>query len=185
MQEPVHGCAGKQRVAEERVPLLDGAVGGDDHGAALVAPPDDLVEVEGLVAGERPQAEVVEDEEVGAREAPDLLLVALIGPRCAQLHEQVVERHVEGRVAGTAGALVRVTVGTPPTWSWDFYRAKLADELATKFGLTPPDILWMSADPFNGTAVSQTSGDFACCAKWGARFLPMKKLDYDKLKNTL
>jgi len=62
-----------------------------------------------------------------------------------------------------------VTVGTPPTWSWDFYRAKLADELAAKFGLTPPDILWKSADPFNGTAVTQTSGDFACCAKWGAR----------------
>ena len=62
-----------------------------------------------------------------------------------------------------------VTVGTPPTWSWDFYRAKLADALISKFGLTGADLIWKSADPFNGTSFTQNSGDFACCAKWGAR----------------
>jgi len=62
-----------------------------------------------------------------------------------------------------------VTVGTPPTFSNDFYRSQLADALATKFGLAPPDALWKLADLFNGTSLTQTSGAFASCAKWGAR----------------
>jgi hypothetical protein len=62
-----------------------------------------------------------------------------------------------------------ITVGTPPTLSNDFYRAQLADALASKFGLSKPNLLWKSADPFKGTAVVQQSGDFASCSKWGAR----------------
>jgi lysophospholipase L1-like esterase len=62
-----------------------------------------------------------------------------------------------------------ITVGTPPTLSGAFYRSLLADALASKFSLSAPDFLWKLADPFNGTAATQTSGDFASCAKWGAR----------------
>jgi len=62
-----------------------------------------------------------------------------------------------------------VTVGTPPTFSNDFYRAKLADSLAAKFGLNVPSLVWKSADPFNGTAIVQQEGAFASCSKWGAR----------------
>lgn len=62
-----------------------------------------------------------------------------------------------------------VTVGTPPTLSGDFYRARLADMLAAKFNLAPPNLLWKSADLINGTSIVRESGDFASCAKWGAR----------------
>lgn len=62
-----------------------------------------------------------------------------------------------------------ITVGTPPTLSGDFYRAKVADTLAMKFGLDKPNLLWKSADPINGTAILQESGNFASCSKWGAR----------------
>lgn len=62
-----------------------------------------------------------------------------------------------------------ITVGTPPTLSGDFYRAKVADALATKFGIDKPNLLWKSADPINGTAILKESGAFASCSKWGAR----------------
>lgn len=62
-----------------------------------------------------------------------------------------------------------VTVGTPPTGAADFYRSLVADELATMFGLQPPEFLWQQYDPIGGTSVLQESGDFASCAVWGAR----------------
>jgi hypothetical protein len=62
-----------------------------------------------------------------------------------------------------------VTVGTPPQLPGDFYRTKVASALAQKFALNPPNLLWQTFDPFNGTAIVQESGDFASCAKWGAR----------------
>ena len=51
-----------------------------------------------------------------------------------------------------------VTVGTPPTGTNDFYRAKLADSLAQKFGLQAPDTLWKSANPLTGEALVMESG---------------------------
>ena len=51
------------------IPLLDGAVGGDDGGAVLVALADDLVEILGLLVAQGPQPQVVNDEQLGAGEA--------------------------------------------------------------------------------------------------------------------
>ncbi len=62
-----------------------------------------------------------------------------------------------------------VTVGSPPTPSADFYRSVLADALAARFGLEPPSALWKAANPLDGMAAQRESGDFASCAKWGAR----------------
>ncbi len=62
-----------------------------------------------------------------------------------------------------------VTVGTPPTLAQDFYRARLADALMDRFGLMLPNPLWKQANPIDGVALVQESGDFASCAKWGAR----------------
>jgi hypothetical protein len=62
-----------------------------------------------------------------------------------------------------------VAVGTPPTLSPDFYRAKLADALAIKFGLEKPNLIWQSVNLFDGKSIIKESGDFASCAKWGAR----------------
>jgi lysophospholipase L1-like esterase len=62
-----------------------------------------------------------------------------------------------------------VTVGTPPSATEQLYRNILAESLATQFGLQAPDFLWQGVDLFNGTSYVQDSGDFATCAKWGAR----------------
>jgi lysophospholipase L1-like esterase len=62
-----------------------------------------------------------------------------------------------------------VTVGTPPTGAADFYRSILAAELATMFGLQPPEAGWNTANPLTGTSGVQESGDFANCSVWGAR----------------
>jgi lysophospholipase L1-like esterase len=62
-----------------------------------------------------------------------------------------------------------VTVGTPPTLADDYYRNRLADALATRFGLTPPNALWKRVNPFDGTSSVRDSGDFSSCAEWGAR----------------
>lgn len=62
-----------------------------------------------------------------------------------------------------------ITVGTPPHLPGDFYRSKVADALAARFGLQPPNLLWKTYDAFNGTSIVQESGGFASCAKWGAR----------------
>lgn len=64
-----------------------------------------------------------------------------------------------------------VTVGTPPTATEDFYRSKLADSLADRFGLQfgANKGLWQLANVLEGTSVARDSGDFSSCAKWGAR----------------
>lgn len=68
-----------------------------------------------------------------------------------------------------------VTVGTPPALGDDYYRSKLADELADRFGLTKPDGLWKQVNPIDGVSLVKESGDFTSCSEWGARtddFLP-------------
>lgn len=62
-----------------------------------------------------------------------------------------------------------ITVGTPPTLTSEYYRNRLAQRLASRFGLEAPGLLWQTADVINGVSVSRFSGDFASCAKWGAR----------------
>ncbi len=79
VKKSVHRGAGEEVVAEQGMPLLESTVGGQDHRAALVAPLDDLVEVDGLIMLERTQSEVVDDEQVGAGEAQQTSLVALVG----------------------------------------------------------------------------------------------------------
>lgn len=62
-----------------------------------------------------------------------------------------------------------VTVGTPPTPYEEYYRGVLADRLAQHFNLEAPSDAWKRASLINGTSLVQDSGDFASCAKWGAR----------------
>ena len=62
-----------------------------------------------------------------------------------------------------------VTTGTPPWLPADYYRTKLAGELAAQFGLDAPSALWGMVNVFDGTPLVQESGDFAACSEWGAR----------------
>lgn len=62
-----------------------------------------------------------------------------------------------------------VTVGTPPTVSGDYYRNRLAERLAQRFGLDAPGLGWRTVNLVDGRSYDQDSGDFSTCAKWGAR----------------
>ena len=105
MGESVEGALGEDRVVEERDPLVDGAVAGDDGRGAPVPLEDDLVEVARLAGIEATQAEVVEDEDVGGQEPAQHLLAAVVGPRLVQSLEHVVGAQEEDVVAGPAGGV--------------------------------------------------------------------------------
>jgi hypothetical protein len=105
LEEAVHCGAGEECVAEERRELFDGAVGGEDRRAVLVALADDLVEVDRLAAGERAEAEVVDDQQVRRREAEESPVVAAVSTGGSQLLEEVMRRHVEHGMAGATGAM--------------------------------------------------------------------------------
>jgi lysophospholipase L1-like esterase len=62
-----------------------------------------------------------------------------------------------------------ITVGTPPTPNNQWYRNVLASRLVARFGLAPAGGAWPFADVVNGVALAREGGDFASCAKWGAR----------------
>lgn len=84
-------------------PPAEGEIRRDDDRAALVALTDDLVEAHRLVALQRAQAEVVDDEQVGAGEARQAAVVGAVAARRAQLGQHLVRRDVEGRVPGDTG----------------------------------------------------------------------------------
>lgn len=105
MREPVDGALGENGVVEERDPLVDGAVTGDDGGGAAVALEDDLVEVAGLLGIEAPQAEVVDDQDVGGEQAAQDLLGRVIGAGLKEALEEVVGAKEAHLVSGTAGGV--------------------------------------------------------------------------------
>ena len=62
-----------------------------------------------------------------------------------------------------------VTVGSPPTPLEKMYRNQLALALADHFGLEKPSFNWFTPNPFDGKTFAKEAGDFASCARWGAR----------------
>lgn len=53
MQYPVQHCRSQRGIAAEGlIPLGEGKIAGEDHGAAFISLGDDLEEVAGLVAGQ-------------------------------------------------------------------------------------------------------------------------------------
>ena len=62
-----------------------------------------------------------------------------------------------------------ITVGTYPTPSVDFYRNRLAAQLAEHYGLTPPEESWQLVDYETDQSQVLRSGDFSSCARLGAR----------------
>ncbi len=105
MEEPIEGRTGEERIVEERGPLVERAIRGEDERATLVALTNDLVEIHGLLALERAQPEVVDDQEIGRREAQESAIVRGIRAGRAELREELMRRGVEDGVAGDAGAM--------------------------------------------------------------------------------
>jgi lysophospholipase L1-like esterase len=100
----------------------------------------------------------------------------VVGPDYDQFNPKYATTHCSGTNAQDITGVEKVvflgdsiTVGTPPTATADFYRSLLAQTLATKFNLQPPDNVWESPNFFTGMSVTQSSGDFESCSKYGAR----------------
>ena len=62
-----------------------------------------------------------------------------------------------------------VTVGTPPQNPAEYFRYRLANRLAQRLQLMPPDPLWANVNLIDGGGLVKTSGSFSVCAKYGAR----------------
>lgn len=88
----------------------------------------------------------------------------IVGSHCAGTDHQRIEGIERVVFVGDS-----VTVGTPPNDPAVYFRNRLADRLADRFGLTPPDGLWRNVDLINGRGLVQESGDFANCGRYGAR----------------
>lgn len=91
-------------------------------------------------------------------------LGAVMGSHCLGTNHQDIG-HVE-RVVFIGDS---ITVGSPPTLRDEWYRNLLADELTAQFGLEGPGWEWETVNLIDGVTLVQESGDFASCAKYGAR----------------
>jgi len=86
-----------------------------------------------------------------------------------------------------------ITAGAPLPEDWtsldlaeteEWYRNRLATELASRWGLEAPDWFWQNVDLTSGESLSKLSGDFANCSKWGARTDDLHK-DNDQLADCI
>ena len=69
VKQSVHSGAGEQRVGKQPSQFIDIAIAGNDQRTPLIALANDFVQVEGLVTGERSQAEVIQHQDVELGEA--------------------------------------------------------------------------------------------------------------------
>jgi hypothetical protein len=94
------------------------------------------------------------------------LFMPTVGSHCHGTNHQDIDRIERVVFLGDS-----ITVGTPPTLSASYYRSQLADALADRFSLSYGDFewLWKRVNPFDGTSIVREAGDFASCARWGAR----------------
>ncbi len=64
VQKTVQRRSGEELVVEEWASLWERSIGCDDHRALLIALPNHLIEVQGLVVSECPETEVVKYQQV-------------------------------------------------------------------------------------------------------------------------
>lgn len=107
MSEAIERALRQDRIVEERDPLVDGAVAGDDRRGAPVALEDDVVEVARLTGVETAEAEVIDGEDVGREQPPHRLLARVVGPGLVEGLEQVVGAEEEHLVADATGGVAQ------------------------------------------------------------------------------
>ncbi len=102
VHQTIHRGVGEQLVVEQWRPFFERAVRGDHGGGSLVALTDDVVEVDGLVVGECPQAEIVNDQQVDAGIPRQPSLMGTVGSTGAEVLEHLVRGCVQDVEAGKA-----------------------------------------------------------------------------------
>src|SRR5204862_7556673 len=103
VDEPVDQGGGDHGVAEDLAPLLEAAVAGDGDRAAFVAARDQGEEQVGGLAFEREVADLVDDEQVVALEAAQLLLELVAILRLLQARDPLLSGRESDSVAVLAG----------------------------------------------------------------------------------
>ena len=73
MKQPIQQRGGDDGIAEDLAPFGKAAIGGEDHGAALVAGVDELEEQIAAAVNDRQVADFVDDQERGPAKEPDAL----------------------------------------------------------------------------------------------------------------
>lgn len=73
MEQSVEERGGNDGIAEDVAPFGEAAIGGEDHGALLVAGVDELEEEIAATGNDRQVADLVDDQERGSAEMPEAL----------------------------------------------------------------------------------------------------------------
>ena len=81
VEQPIEQRGGDDGIAEDLAPFGKAAVGGEDHGALLVAGVDELEEQVAAAGRDRQVADLVDDEQRGAAEIADALAQAALRAR--------------------------------------------------------------------------------------------------------
>lgn len=100
--EAIDGALGQDRVVEQRDPLVDGPVAGDESRRPAVPFEDHFIEIARLAGVEAPQSEVIDEQHVGREDAPEHLVGGMIGARLVQELEEAIGTEEEHVVAGPA-----------------------------------------------------------------------------------
>jgi hypothetical protein len=112
VDEAVEDGVGDGGVGDDLVPMLDRHLTGDDGRSALVAIIDDFEEITTLVAGERGEAPIIEDEQVDPREHLEEPRIASVAAGERQSLEQPWQPMVEDGTI-VAACLVAERAGDP------------------------------------------------------------------------
>lgn len=88
--EAVDRTLRQDRIVEERGPLIDGPIRGEDRGRTAVPFEDDFVEVMGLRSVEPAESEVVNDQDLGREDQPEDLVGRVIGTRLPEVLGKMV-----------------------------------------------------------------------------------------------
>ena len=105
MRKAIERALRQDRIVEERDPLLDGPVAGDDGRCSAVALEDHLVEIARLLGRESPQAEVVEEQQIRGEQSSDGLLGGVVGARLVEPLEHAIGSEEEHVVPSAAGGV--------------------------------------------------------------------------------
>ncbi len=105
MAEAVQSALAQQRFIEDGRPFVHAAIRRQNCGTAGVTFDQQIVEVRGRLAGKLPESEVVDDEEVGTDESPQLAIERIVRTRTRQSLEQLIGFSEVDTVVGAAGGM--------------------------------------------------------------------------------
>jgi hypothetical protein len=105
VDEAVGDGGGSGAVVEQVAPVLEGQVGGDDGGGALVALVEDLVEQVGAAGVEAQVAELVDEEKVGSRPSGEAAVEGVAGLAGDEVVDEIGGEYEADAVAAQAREL--------------------------------------------------------------------------------